>query len=742
MKFYIPTSSLNFDNILSSESIAPEIFYQKRNYGYKSFVSVDGINYRDKIILITKIPKFPIIDNDRMNYPMVIEVNIPETLFNSYGIKMLQCVHEFELYTANQTIYINPEICKIFFFDDKSLSSIKLTLTDSLTMKMGNYYDIDFAPNENIFEWNNIYLPEEEKSQISLDISKSIEKDESINRVKGFLFAYISGLLQSIPNNVAEIRKICREMYNIISSILNDISHTPNSFIEKLNILKDNFYELDPNKKSLRDLYDSLFPDTPEVKRIIEYFGDTWIKKAICEKAKITPYNFPKFSSSLSKEEWKKINNDIFTFERKANPVNTLQQVKETIRSINIQERKLAKFDIYCIDEKQKKLFSTLLNDSFLCEGGISIDSVRIDKKKLGDDIARKVKSHFGEDEWEHFHKSYFTALRQNITNATPFDVTSSNNIIEQSIAAFLLKGENLNGLREYLENNGIGDLSFAYGFWGASIGFANIPKTLTNNLFLSDDPDSVNAVYKYIYKQVHGSDLEEPLESKQVKGYVTVPSKIKEISDSNTSDESTLEQELSKFEEYNSLEPKIKKEIISKLNEIGIFSLTEWNDENVDTIQWTPKKKQKNLIKVIKKSKKEDKTKNKKSYQFREPKINFDSQVGKDFYSDNNALNYIENRNYKNQTVKEKIKKKLLCLDEKGYEIFESVMGLSTEQMEKLESNFKYVQGKHKKKQDGNTEVIEHFINICKKEWEYQVPDFLSIKDKVFQILKNEYPD
>ena len=617
MKFYIPTSSLNFDNILSSESIAPEIFYQERNYGYKSFEVVENINYQNSIVLITKMPKFLIHDTKRENYPMIIEVDIPETSFNSYGINMLQCVHEFDIYTANQTIHINPEICKIFFFDSKSLSSVKLKLSDSLTIKMGKFYHIGIAPKEIQFEWKNTYLPEEKNNQTQLDISEFIAKDDNINRVKGFLFAYVGGVLHSIPNDIAKMRKVCREIYNIISSILNDSSRIPNNFIESLNVLKNEFDKLDQDKNKLREIYNNLFLYTPDTKRIVDYFGENLIKKLICEKERITPYSFPKFSNNLSIEEWEKINFEILKFEKKDSPIYTPQQVKGSIVNISIKENKLAKFDIRSIDEEQKNLYIDLLNNCFLHKDGISIDSVRIDKKKLGDDIAKKIKSHVGEREWEYSHKSYFTALRQNIANATPFDVTSSNSIIEQSIAAFLLKGENLSNLQKYLENNGIGDVSLAYGFWGASIGFANMPKTLTNELFLSDSIEYTSEIYKYIFKQVHGIDLKGKFERKQEKeSAIIIPSKLNEQQTESivhvVTNVTLLEQELLEFEAFTSKDKIVRSEIVTKLTEVGIYSLSNWDDKKVGSIKWATSKGQKKIVAAIKKTMTKPKTKSK----------------------------------------------------------------------------------------------------------------------------------
>ena len=40
MKYYIPTSTSNFNCLLADESISPCGFYQKRAFGYRSFTKV------------------------------------------------------------------------------------------------------------------------------------------------------------------------------------------------------------------------------------------------------------------------------------------------------------------------------------------------------------------------------------------------------------------------------------------------------------------------------------------------------------------------------------------------------------------------------------------------------------------------------------------------------------------------------------------------------------------------------
>ena len=39
--YYIPTTSLNFGNILSTESISPKSFYEKRGFGSSRWFSIE-----------------------------------------------------------------------------------------------------------------------------------------------------------------------------------------------------------------------------------------------------------------------------------------------------------------------------------------------------------------------------------------------------------------------------------------------------------------------------------------------------------------------------------------------------------------------------------------------------------------------------------------------------------------------------------------------------------------------------
>ena len=108
-KLYIPTTTLNFNNIMASESISPAGFYSMRGFGYKRFDKVEPNNLDNRIILYEKYPLYNIIDNELENYPLVIEIDtksIVEDIIQEY---------KDGVYYSEETIYLNPFSTQIIF---------------------------------------------------------------------------------------------------------------------------------------------------------------------------------------------------------------------------------------------------------------------------------------------------------------------------------------------------------------------------------------------------------------------------------------------------------------------------------------------------------------------------------------------------------------------------------------------------------------------------------------------------
>ena len=73
MKLYIPTCTLNFNNIFATASISPKIFYSKRGFGNKRYYEVEPNNLENVVTLYSRIPVFR-IETDIENYPIIIEI--------------------------------------------------------------------------------------------------------------------------------------------------------------------------------------------------------------------------------------------------------------------------------------------------------------------------------------------------------------------------------------------------------------------------------------------------------------------------------------------------------------------------------------------------------------------------------------------------------------------------------------------------------------------------------------------
>ncbi len=76
MKCYFPTSTLNFDCILSSQKVFPPSMYKSGALWWNHFESTSGDDGRT-IVLYSKCPMWAIDDKERDNYPMVVEIDRP-----------------------------------------------------------------------------------------------------------------------------------------------------------------------------------------------------------------------------------------------------------------------------------------------------------------------------------------------------------------------------------------------------------------------------------------------------------------------------------------------------------------------------------------------------------------------------------------------------------------------------------------------------------------------------------------
>lgn len=111
-------------------------------------------------------------------------------------------------------------------------------------------------------------------------------------------------------------------------------------------------------------------------------------------------------------------------------------------------------------------------------------ENLRISRNNIATDVVKVVKDIIGDDKWtDSKEQLYFHHLRENISEAKPFDLHEIDNVVYQSLAAFLLKGDDFDELVQYLENNAMPIYRYALALWGATVGYVRISRTITNAL-------------------------------------------------------------------------------------------------------------------------------------------------------------------------------------------------------------------------------------------------------------------
>jgi len=645
-KLYIPTSTLNFNNIMSSESISPAGFYSVRGFGYKRFEKTELNNLDNRIILYDKYPIFNINDKELENYPMIIEIDT-KTINDDIIQKYKEGV-----YYSEETIYLNPFTTKFFFSNEAEKRSTLSKAEPSIETKMVSLYQYCFAIQPAKGERLN-------RADADIKDSKNynpnnIAKDRKINKLKGLLYVYILAANKSFPAQVVTLKKYTKDLRNTLSAIITSPDgRATNKQQEQLNsiynAINDTFCKAEGFNKMLQEIVEKYFKKD-RFEEFIERFGKSWLPKPTFQ---LSPF-FVSNTANIDEKE-KTLELYILNLERAINRFTKPKLIqREQLPALQHCTR------IDSIPE-QKGFVSKLLNE-YLEEAYNSKEFIqsRYEFAKSGGKIFKEEI----QKDWEGSeYQMYINTLLRNLNEYSSFDIKSTDNLTLKSFAAFCQKGDaDIDKLEDYLVSNEIGDFRIAFSLWGIIFGFANMPKTLTNDLFLSDRLDYTSEIYKYIFNQVHGIELNGTFERKQEAEIVTFPSKINErlIEDRIIKNPkiNLLEQELSNFEEFTSRDNAIQKEIITKLNESEIYSLADWNDKKIDSIKWSASKGQKKLMTVIAKSRNNAKAK-KQPIQQQETTL-FVSLPEKDFYKDTNVGSLIENLLPNDKKIKKLFKEDL----------------------------------------------------------------------------------
>lgn len=182
--YYYPLSTrdFTFENIFSSESISPAIYYAQRAFGFDYFPVLSGINHERTIILFNEPPVYQ-DDNNSKFILQIAEgaINHDELVFLTEGV-----------FAYNSTIYFEREHLSLLFFSAKDLKITILKAGTSLPTKATEKYASSFKIiNESICK--NFPVIGTNEINLTEDITLKVALDKRYNHLKGFIYGLVIG---------------------------------------------------------------------------------------------------------------------------------------------------------------------------------------------------------------------------------------------------------------------------------------------------------------------------------------------------------------------------------------------------------------------------------------------------------------------------------------------------------------------------------------------------------------------
>ena len=161
-------------------------------------------------------------------------------------------------------------------------------------------------------------------------------------------------------------------------------------------------------------------------------------------------------------------------------------------------------------DDVYEQLINYILsNHNFL-----STDNIRSKKLDAATEATKYVMNYyeFIGRQWEGSkEQAYLNCLRQNIAQSTPFNPNNTENKSLRALAIYILKGDNIDDMMNYIQITGVDDYSMAFGLWGINVGYSDIPKTFITRTDLPSE--KMLKCYINMYETLSGERTEIQLD-------------------------------------------------------------------------------------------------------------------------------------------------------------------------------------------------------------------------------------
>lgn len=485
MKYYIPTSTLNFNNILSTESISPYMFYLKRGYGYSRWQKTNE-NALDNSIVLYENPFSFTRNNDEVeDHPLLVEICSDETFKEV----------ENGVYISKNTIYLTPENTKFIFFSEEDKRTT-LSLSDSsLETKMLQLYQSNLIVAT---YGENTYNPL--KQDPNKNVSKEdILKDCRINKIKGMLYGYYIGAISSTSFENVQRKALLENVYNIFSSVVS--APDKNITQAQLSALKADFFSLLQTEPWYSELSDEFNDD--QIKKIIKVLKKhNMLKNIVLLEDLLSDI---RVSASYNSQALQWVQNEIKSVNDKISSEHKHLNTRDS--EIVFIDDKLEKIEEKLFEsEKEKQLYKSIYQ--LILNKTEPFFKINEKKTDLADDITKEAKQVYNE-EWKDSHTCAFLNMLRRHLRGAEFSQKWNNGLLS-SIAAVLIKGDDWEKLLHFMQSQKMSDYRIAFSLFGLLTGFANLTRDFTD-ILLNERIDYVKDVYAEFHSQLFGKNIIAP---------------------------------------------------------------------------------------------------------------------------------------------------------------------------------------------------------------------------------------
>lgn len=517
MKLYIATTSLNFDAIVSTDSISPASFYPQRRFGIPFVYEKASLCHQNSILLTDVFPLFNIGKSDVDHRPMVIEIdsdNYPDRFQ-----KVRDC-DGFSVYITDRTVYLSPLSCRIVF---RSEFDKRATLAKAESILESKYllYERLGAIIVHDGQASNVRIDQNTFKGISdspVLNSESIKEDIQINKAKGFIYSYLIGASQAVSPDSARLLRLSKDIKNGIYSLgtkEGKNKSASDAICRLANEAEAISESLDPKKVAAQNkVFDYLTAiDSSSILRgstpheIILFLEKTELYRTLYSRlnggrlfsiVNLVQSVLSSKDDSVVESSLEQLQKYVYSIAQHEAP---LVQVKELFTLFNLNYLEVT--DPVLTDESRKKV-ETMYN----LYSGYNYVAAGIRENRI-DYIIEAGKVFFPEQTLENQkERDYVNAMLDNLEHATSFDMLGSDSAALQALAVFMRSPDSdLDKMASLIVTNEIPDARIAYGLWGLFHGYSAIPQGYYNGFVSRIPQNNLAAFNRQVYDMLFGKD-------------------------------------------------------------------------------------------------------------------------------------------------------------------------------------------------------------------------------------------